>query len=161
MAKLVGEIGVPLIGRRVSVLVSSSASGSFLGKVRSRVKGGSVYSVKDVTMEMFGKKEVCVVLTPSSGVDYRVAKELAEAGFTTVIVNGLFKVSAKRLCIFNSISLLQLIIVFLVNHNLIINAGSKKYTTLRQNGLLPKALNVQLTSCRIPNSPISKSLDSD
>ena len=94
MAKLVGEVAVPLIGRRVSVLVSSSASGSFLGKVRSRVKGGDVYSMKDVTLDMFEKKEVCVVLTPSSGLDYRVARELAEAGYTTVIVNGLFKVSA-------------------------------------------------------------------
>lgn len=90
--KLVKEIGIPFIGPKVNVLVSSSASGSFLGKVKSKVKNG-VYSLKDEgAVKDLGKSDVCVVLTPSSTKDYRVAKELAEDGFKTVIVNGLFKV---------------------------------------------------------------------
>jgi hypothetical protein len=83
--KLVKEIGIPFIGPKVNVLVSSSASGSFLGKVKSKVKNG-VYSLKDEgAVKDLGKSDVCVVLTPSSTKDYRVAKELAEDGFKTVI----------------------------------------------------------------------------
>ena len=79
----------------MNVLVSSSASGSFLGKVQSKVKGsGAVFSLKEEGIQgMIGKGDVCVVLTPSSAKDYRVAKELADGGFKTVVVNGLFKVS--------------------------------------------------------------------
>lgn len=79
----------------MNVLVSSSASGSFLGKVQSKVKGsGAVFSLKEEGIQgMIRKGDVCVVLTPSSAKDYRVAKELADGGFKTVVVNGLFKVS--------------------------------------------------------------------
>ncbi|KAL7512328.1 hypothetical protein ACHAXN_009266 [Cyclotella atomus] len=91
VSKLVREIGIPLIGPKVNVLVSSSASGSFLGKIKSKVKSG-VRSLKDEgAVKDLGKNDVCVVLTPSSTKDYRIAKELAEGGFKTVIVNGLFK----------------------------------------------------------------------
>ena len=83
-------------GPKMNVLVSSSASNSFLEKVRSKVKGGDVYSLKDdgalQTMGK-GKDNVGIVLTPSLAKDYRVAKELADAGLKTVLVNGLFKVS--------------------------------------------------------------------
>lgn len=95
VSKLVREISTPVIGPKVNVLVSSSASNSFLGKVKSKVKNG-VYSLKDdAAVKELGKNDVCVVLTPSSTKDYRVAKELAEDGFKTVIVNGLFKVSCN------------------------------------------------------------------
>ena len=97
VSKLVKEIGVPLIGPKVNVLVSSSASNSFLGKVQSKVKS-AVYSLRDENIQdSMGKDDVCVVLTPSSTKDYRVANDLAESGFKTVIVNGLFKVC----CIIN------------------------------------------------------------
>lgn len=93
VSKLVKEIGTPFIGPKVNVLVSSSASNSFLAKVKSKVKNG-VYSLKDdAAVYSLGKNDVCVVLTPSSQKDYRVAKDLAEDGFKTVVVNGLFKVS--------------------------------------------------------------------
>jgi hypothetical protein len=96
VSRLVGEIGLPFLGPKANVLVSSSGSNSFLGKVRSKVKSG-VYSLKEESvMERMEKGDVCVVLTPSSAKDYRVAKELAEGGFKTVIVNGLFKV--RTLC---------------------------------------------------------------
>lgn len=82
----------------MNVFVSSSASGSFMKKVQSKVKGsygsGAVYSLKEEGVQSkIGKGDVCIVLTPSSAKDYRVAKELADGGFKTVVVNGLFKVS--------------------------------------------------------------------
>jgi len=94
--KLVKDIGIPFFGPKVNVFVSSSASGSFMKKVQSKVKGsygsGAVFSLKEEGVQSkIGKGDVCVVLTPSSAKDYRVAKELADGGFKTVVVNGLFK----------------------------------------------------------------------
>lgn len=92
VAKLAKEIASPF-GPMVAVYVSSSASNSLLAKVRSKVK--NAYSLKDEGIQgNFGKDGVCILLTPSSQKDYRVARELAESGCKTVIVNGLFKVSA-------------------------------------------------------------------
>lgn len=115
VAKLVGGLSSPipvLFGPKVSVVTSTSASASLVEKVRKLVAGkgggggGGVYSLKGLGLSSIpeqggeggggggGKKEVFVFLTPSSGGDYRAARELAESGRAVVIVNGSFKVRA-------------------------------------------------------------------
>jgi hypothetical protein len=105
---------VPLLGPRVSVVTSASASESLVEKVWRSLAGkggggrGGVYSLRggrggrgeSSIPEGGGKKggggggrkEVFVFLTPSSQGDYRAARSLVESGRAVVIVNGSFKV---------------------------------------------------------------------
>ena len=64
-------------------------------KVQKKVKGATICSVKDLASTSVSG--VCVFLTPSSKADYQEARKLAEGGCSTVIVNGLFKVSCSEL----------------------------------------------------------------
>eukprot|EP00804_Cyclotella_cryptica_P018937 CCRYP_006443-RA/>CCRYP_006443-RA protein AED:0.40 eAED:0.40 QI:133/1/1/1/1/1/2/344/285 len=90
VAKLAKELASPF-GPMVVVYVSSSASNSLVAKVRAKVKK-NVYSLKEEGMQGNVKNDrVCILMTPSSPKDYRIARELAESGCKTVIVNGLFK----------------------------------------------------------------------
>lgn len=89
-SKLCSKVGSPF-GPKVNIVISSSASKSFRDKVQKKVKGASICSVKDLASTSVSG--VCVFLTPSSKADYQEATKLAEGGCSTVIVNGLFKVS--------------------------------------------------------------------
>ena len=113
VAKLVGGLSspIPVLGPRVSVVTSTSASESLVEKIRKLVAGkgggggGGVYSLKGGSSIPEqggkggggGKKEVFVFLTPSSQGDYRAARSIAESGRAVVIVNGSFKVR-DRVC---------------------------------------------------------------
>ena len=79
----------------MNLVVSSSASRSFLDKVQKKVKGASICSVKDLASTSVSGTSV--FLTPSSKADYQEARKLAEGGCPTVIVNALFKVSCDLL----------------------------------------------------------------
>lgn len=101
VAKLVRGISspIPLLGPRVCVVTSSSASVSLTEKIRKRVGGAaSVYSLKmgDASNKDGGggkkKGNMCYIfITPSSKSDYRTAIDQAEAGYPTILVNGSFK----------------------------------------------------------------------
>ncbi|KAL3757503.1 hypothetical protein ACHAWU_000900 [Discostella pseudostelligera] len=84
-------------GKKVYLLMSTSASNSLMNKVQAKVKkGGSggattVIALRDGMPEAAGKEKVCVFLTPSSQRDYQIARTLAEAGCPTVVVNASFK----------------------------------------------------------------------
>jgi hypothetical protein len=96
VAKLCSKVGNPLFGPKVNLIISSSASRSFIDKVQKKVKGVTICSVKDIassSSSVTSSGVVCVFLTPSSKTDYQEARKLAEGGCSTVIVNGLFKVS--------------------------------------------------------------------
>lgn len=91
---------IPLLGPRVSVVTSSSASVSFTEKIRKRVGGtASVYSLKmggDISNEDGGvgkkKGNICYIfITPSSKSDYSTAIDKAELGYPSILVNGSFK----------------------------------------------------------------------
>jgi hypothetical protein len=92
-SKLCSKVGS--FGQKVNLVISSSASRSFADKVRKNVKGASICSVKDLASSPVSG--VCVFLTPSSKADYQEARKLAEGGCSTVIVNGLFKVSCDNI----------------------------------------------------------------
>ena len=93
VAKLCSKVGNPLLGPKVNLIISSSASRNFIDKVQKKVKGVTICSVKDIASSSSSGGGVCVFLTPSSKTDYQEARKLAEGGCSTVIVNGLFKVS--------------------------------------------------------------------
>ena len=90
--KLVGALAIPFLGPEVTVVLSSSASNALINKVQKKIKGTTLFSLKDGIPQMADKKGVYVFLTPSSPKDYQAAKTLAEYGCTAVLVNGLFKV---------------------------------------------------------------------
>lgn len=96
--KLVGALAIPFIGPEVTVVLSSSASNALINKVQKKIKGATLFSLKDGIPQMADKKGVYVFLTPSSPKDYQAAKTLAEYGCTSILVNGLFKV-CYTLCI--------------------------------------------------------------
>mmetsp|Transcript_29696 Transcript_29696/g.50620 ORF Transcript_29696/g.50620 Transcript_29696/m.50620 type:complete len:297 (+) Transcript_29696:34-924(+) len=87
-SKLCSKVGSPF-GPKVNLVVSSSASRSFMDKVQKKVKGASICSVKDLASTSVSGTSV--FLTPSSKADYQEARKLAEGGCPTVIVNALFK----------------------------------------------------------------------
>lgn len=93
VAKLCSQVGNPIFGPKVNLIISSSASRNFVDKVQKKVKGATICSVKDIATSSVTSTGVCVFLTPSSKTDYQEARKLAEGGCSTVIVNGLFKVS--------------------------------------------------------------------
>jgi hypothetical protein len=87
--------GAPLIGPKVLVVVSSSASKSFLSRVQ-QIKGTSnVCSLKDgIPTNDLSKDDICIFITPSAKGDYQAAVKLAESQFVkaVIIVNGFAKV---------------------------------------------------------------------
>lgn len=89
--KLVGGISTPFFGPSVTLVMSSSASNALIKKVQKKVKGASVFSLKDGVPGVQGKDNVCVFFTPSSKRDYQAASTLAEYGCPTVVVNASFK----------------------------------------------------------------------
>lgn len=90
-SKLVNGISPPLFGPKVTLVISSSTSKSFLDKAK-KVKGATVCSLKDGLPEL-SPDDVCVFLTPSSRNDYEAAKSLAgsRAAKAIVVVNGFAK----------------------------------------------------------------------
>lgn len=92
-SKLVNGISPPLFGPKVTLVISSATSKSFLDKAK-KVKGATVCSLKDGLPEL-SPDDVCVFLTPSSRNDYEAAKSLAgsRAAKAIVVVNGFAKVS--------------------------------------------------------------------
>ena len=92
VAKLCSQVGNPLFGPKVNLIISSSASRNFIDKVKKKVKGVTI-NIASSSSSTNTSSGVCVFLTPSSKTDYQEARKLAEAGCSTVIVNGLFKVS--------------------------------------------------------------------
>jgi len=104
VAKLCSKVGSPLFGPKVNLIISSSASRNFIDKVQKKVKGVTICSVKDIASSSSStdtSSGVCVFLTPSSKTDYQEARKLAEGGCSTVIVNGLFKVSLRQYSEYN------------------------------------------------------------
>lgn len=88
------SLGAPLIGPKVSLIVSTSASKSFLSRAQ-QIKGpSSVWSLKDGIPTNVSKDDICIFLTPSARVDYQVAAKLAESQSVkaVVIINGYAKV---------------------------------------------------------------------
>jgi len=82
----------PFLGPKVSLLVSSSASNSFKAGAKSKVKGASIYSMKDDLSDI-GDDTVCIVTMPSSRIDYQTAQNLATSGTVAavIVVNGFAK----------------------------------------------------------------------
>ncbi len=91
MTKLVTGLASPF-GPKINVLTSTAASNSFYSKVVSKIKYAKVYSLKDDLSDKINKKDICVLITPSSGTDFRFAKNLAGSGQVVVIVNAVAKV---------------------------------------------------------------------
>ena len=92
--KLVNGIRpAPFLGPNVALVVSSSASNSFL-KSAKKVKGATLYSLKD-GLPQVTTEDVCIFVTPCSRGDYQAAATLAESGAAkaVVVVNGFAKVS--------------------------------------------------------------------
>ena len=88
--KLVKSIAppLPMLGPRVWLLVSSTATNSFLQKATTV---GTVHCLKDGLPNMRAR-DVCVLVSPS-GRDYQAAQRLVDGGYTVVLVNGFAKVS--------------------------------------------------------------------
>ncbi len=85
-----GLAPAPFLGPNVSLLVSGSASNSFLSKVKKNMKGSIVYSLKDGFPDV-SKDEVCIFVTPSSRGDFQAAKALVESGTPVVVINAFAK----------------------------------------------------------------------
>ncbi len=95
--KLVNGIApAPFLGPKVSLIVSSAASNSFIKKAK-KVKGAQLYSLRDGLPEV-GKEDVCIFLTPSSRNDFQAAKSLAEssASKAVIVVNAFAKVRRSQ-----------------------------------------------------------------
>ena len=92
--KLVNGIApLPFGGPGVSVIMSTSASGSFTKKAKAGVKGAKLYALREGVPEV-RKGGVCIFVTPCSQKDYQTAKSLAQSGCPTVVLNGFAKVCA-------------------------------------------------------------------
>jgi len=101
VGRLVKGIRLPLgLVPNVNVLVSSSASNSFLVSVKKKVKGNgvNVYSMKDgIPSELSTSSSstsssssvpdnICLFITPSSSNDYKMAKSIVEFKQTKAVV---------------------------------------------------------------------------
>lgn len=82
----------PFLGPKVALFVSSSASNSFKAGAKSKVKGASIYSMKDDVSDI-EDDTVCIVVMPSSRIDYQTAQNLAASGnyAAVIVVNGFAK----------------------------------------------------------------------
>lgn len=93
VSKLVKDLApVPFLGPKISLFVSSSATKSFFAGVKSKVKGASLYSLKDGVPEV-EEGTVCIITMPSSRNDYQTAQNLATSGnvAAVVVINGFAK----------------------------------------------------------------------
>ena len=81
----------PLLGNRptVTLLTSASATNSFTQKAQKAF--GRVASLRNGAPAGASSNDIFVLVAPS-GRDYVVAKQLAEAGATVVLINGFAKV---------------------------------------------------------------------
>lgn len=86
---------LPFMGPKTWLLVSSSASNSFLRNAAAKAKscGASVHSLKEGPPSV-GSGDICVLVTPSTKSDYLIAQNVAAGGDAAalVIVNGFAKV---------------------------------------------------------------------
>ena len=89
--KLVKGIRGPFGSGKVSLVVSSAASNSFLSKAQ-KIGGVTLYSLKDGVPNC-SSQDVCIFVTPSTRNDYKIANSLAESNQAkaVVIVNGFAK----------------------------------------------------------------------
>jgi len=92
--KLAKSIGAPLLlGPKVWLLVSSTATNSFFQRATTSYRGGTVHWLKD-GLPNVRARDVCVLVAPS-GRDYQTAKQLVNGGYTVVLVNGFAKVGCE------------------------------------------------------------------
>jgi len=80
-----GLAPAPFLGPKVSLLVNSAASNSFLAKLQ-KVSGAKVYSLKDGVPTDVSSEDVCIFLTPSTKGDYKSATLLAESNTAKAVV---------------------------------------------------------------------------
>jgi hypothetical protein len=83
---------LPLVGPNTRLLVSSTATNSFLDTAKKLFKGGTVHSLRDGLPDQVKSREVFVLVAPSVTRDYDAAKRLVATGNTVVLVNGFAKV---------------------------------------------------------------------
>lgn len=85
---------LPFMGPKTWLLVSSSASNSFLRNAAAKAKscGASIHSLKEGPPSV-GSGDICVLVTPSTKSDYLIAQNVAAGGDAAalVIVNGFAK----------------------------------------------------------------------
>lgn len=86
-----GVRGGPFASGKVSLVLSSACSNSFLKKAQ-KIGGVTLYSLKDGVPNSTSQ-DVCIFVTPSTRNDYKIANSLAESKKTkaVVIVNGFAK----------------------------------------------------------------------
>jgi hypothetical protein len=82
---------LPMMGPQTSLLLSSTATNSFLGRAQKAFQGGTVHSLKD-GLPTVKAREVFVLVAPSVTRDYDAARRLVSNGNTVVLVNGFAKV---------------------------------------------------------------------
>jgi len=93
VSKLVkGLAPTPFFGPKISLFVSSSATKSFYAGAKSKVKGATLYSLKD-NMPEIEENTVCIITMPSSRIDYQTAQNLATSRnvAAVIVVNGFAK----------------------------------------------------------------------
>ena len=172
-----GLAPAPFLGPKVSLLVNSAASNSFLAKLQ-KVSGAKVYSLKDGVPTDVSSEDVCIFLTPSTKGDYKSATLLAESNTAkaVVLVNCFAKVSLGKQPKHNTTSTHNIMCIHyilyyertkLIRMHLIYFSifgttvvGSKKYSRISNNGLLLQATDLQLTNCWLLDSFVSQFVDS-
>jgi hypothetical protein len=88
---------LPVVGPNTRLLVSSTATNSFLDRAKKLFKGGSVHSLRDGLPDEVKSREVFVLVAPSVTRDYDAVKRLVATGNTVVLINGFAKVSYIQL----------------------------------------------------------------
>ena len=85
------------MGPKVRILLSSSATASFVQKSTSIFKGKTISSLRDGIPQDLIPDDVCILVSPSSRQDYQAAEKIASSGQVkaVVIVNGFAKVSME------------------------------------------------------------------
>lgn len=83
---------LPILGPNTRLLVSSTATNSFLDRAKELFQGGTVHSLRDGLPNEVKSREVFVLVAPSVTRDYDAAKRLVATGNTVVLVNGFAKV---------------------------------------------------------------------
>lgn len=86
VSKLIKDLAPFPFGPNACVLTSSAASKSFYSKVLSKIKGAKVYSLREGIPSVLGKKDVCVMISPSSRNDFNIAQDLAVSGQVSAVV---------------------------------------------------------------------------
>ena len=91
-----GLAPAPFLGPKLSLVVSSGASSSFLSKAK-KVSGVTLYSLKDGVPDV-SSEDVCIFVTPTTRGDYQTATLLADSkkAKAVVLVNCFAKVSFEK-----------------------------------------------------------------